>query len=332
MISIEDAVAAVQEKEAAIRTACFDYDNALHHMRQTLRVPDSQELWLSAFTARIKFLNKEYRRQTKNDLQALCMRMRQQYGEKDELGSVMTRFKSKVEAATDMYVESQRLIEELQDSYERGVREQVLTIPVRVLLRRAIPRLRRELTICEHDRAVVASATSDWMPYLRLLISESEMSLFLQTMRLQKLSTDTIEGKAAPVFDCIIKVCKDRDEILLESSRLGLLYESHWQSYGRIAIPHREYLRKIGKFDDLIRRAESQRAAQAINLQDALDLLQIAMTPTSVVLPGGEELQVDKFTEAYGVFVNAHAVCASMTDVSGLFESIHYSSHHVDRL
>ncbi|KAI0323475.1 hypothetical protein GY45DRAFT_1212399, partial [Cubamyces sp. BRFM 1775] len=311
MITVEDALALVHQKENEIRALCFDFDESLYRLRETLHLPYSPEQWCISFTARLKFLNKEYRRETKNNLQALSTRLRHEFGQSYG-GDALASLKNQIVTVNEQFIKATKMMDEFEALYLGRMRDEAIPLRDRVLLYRAIPRLRRELQRAADEHTAIQLVVNVWGVYFSVLASEPELNVFLEHLHLQKLTKDVIEGTAGPVFDDIIKVGKERDAIILQSSRLGLEHEAMWLAQGGQGIREREFRREIAKYDDLKAKVAAQRTAQTDIVNKAVELTQLSTSPATLPGPGEVELKLDQFFEAYKMFVGAHAMCRSM--------------------
>ncbi|KAI0323540.1 hypothetical protein GY45DRAFT_1264394 [Cubamyces sp. BRFM 1775] len=313
MIAVDDALAIVHEKENAIRIACFEFDQALKEMQQDLGLPTSEDGWVPSFASRITFLNKEYRRRMKNDIQALSTRLRQTYGQSG-IGA-MPALLDQINAAATCQAEAERMMIQLESVYNAGVREKTFSVEDRVLLRRVMPRLQHELRECKEDGTKLQSIVNQWGTYFHVLSSEQQLSQVLETFHLGKLTKGVVEEKATPIFARIFAMRRERNDMIFQSSRLGLEHETAWLAHGNRGVRERELRRAVRQYEDIIARARAQHAAQTDVLSQAEEVALLASTPQSVEGPDGAIVFLDQFREAYQQFKIASTTCTSMHNV-----------------
>ncbi|KAH9855540.1 hypothetical protein C2E23DRAFT_723902 [Lenzites betulinus] len=315
MVLVEDALALVNEKEIAIRTACCDFDLAMNRMRHTLQLPIAQQGWLSAFADRISFLNKQHRYAVKNDMQALSTRLRQIHRQPNTTSGALS-LEHRVQAMASAVGEAKVLMKEVEGLYDARVRQKTLGAADRVRLCRAMPRLRLDLQQAVDSNSSIGSKLTDWKICFRILTSESYMSRFLATLQSYKVSKVIAEEKAAPIFERIIELQEARDAIIFESAALGISHEASWLERGDRGIRDREVRRELRKYDDLLQKAKLQQAAQAEALKQAEDLANLAFSPASLPGPDGVDLPFDRLREAYSQYQQVQTACDTLENVS----------------
>ncbi|KAI0685311.1 hypothetical protein C8T65DRAFT_592473 [Cerioporus squamosus] len=313
-IDVADAVISAHEKQAEVRTACLVYDQAMLDLRADYFLDADPASWPEGLAARLELLNKERRKQRRTDLRSAQTALRKLHAEVNS--DLMHELNAQVAAAFERCARFQVLFQTFDDLYDARVKSRTIAPQDRVSLRRARPRMQKGLYEAKKLRDTIRCITSEWWPYVEVLMSEVELKTFLKTMRDMKIPFRLFLEKTTPVCEELAKLYATRDTIVQDVIKTTFRLETSWLALDQRPLFGYRYRHEMKIYDSLLAQAKAQRPSHDAALLAVRKLDAWASSPAVVPGPRGIDICIDRLFEADEKVRELHRAINAMTKVS----------------